>query len=208
MDQYQAKSFDHLLGTEGFSDKLLKDHFTLYQGYVTNTNKLVQQMTELWDQNKADTPQFAEFKRRFGWEFNGMRLHELYFGNMKKGGSKLDEESDLAGAIREEFGNFAGWEKSFRAVAAMRGIGWAVLYYDPIGERLFNCWVNEHDAGHLASCAPVLILDAFEHAYMTDYGIKRAGYIDAFMKAIDWESAVNRYSRIFMGKTVEMIQQR
>ncbi|MDP3957891.1 MAG: superoxide dismutase, partial [bacterium] len=76
--KYEAKNFDHLLGTPGFSDALLKNHFTLYQGYVTNTGKLM----ELLKGKEPGTPEYNELKRRFGWDWTGMRLHELYFGNM------------------------------------------------------------------------------------------------------------------------------
>src|SRR3989338_897534 len=83
---YEAKNYDHLLGTEGFSDQLLKNHFTLYQGYVTNTNKIAGLLEQFLKEGKETTPEYAELKRRFGWEFNGMRFHQYYFGNMKKGG--------------------------------------------------------------------------------------------------------------------------
>src|SRR3990167_7825490 len=81
---YTAQNFDHLLGLKGFSDQLLQNHFKLYQGYVTNTNKLLEAFAAMEKEGKTGTPEYAELKRRFGWEFNGMRLHELYFGNMKK----------------------------------------------------------------------------------------------------------------------------
>jgi Fe-Mn family superoxide dismutase len=74
----------------------------------------------------------------------------------------------------------------------MRGIGWAILYYDPKGDRFFNCWVNEHDMGHLAGCKPLLVMDVFEHAFIIDYGTKRAEYIAAFMKAVDWKKVEER----------------
>jgi superoxide dismutase, Fe-Mn family len=178
------------LGMEGFSDTLLKNHFTLYQGYVTNTNKLIEILP-----TKAGTPEYAELKRRFGWEFNGMRLHELYFGNLKKGGVAIDKSSAIAKKIIEDFGSLENWEKDFRAIGAMRGIGWVVLYYDLSGKKLFNCWVNEHDAGHLSGAVPLLVMDVFEHAYMTDYGLKRADYINAFFKSIDWKEAGTRFAR-------------
>ena len=87
---YTAKSYDHLLGTPGFSDALLKNHFTLDQGYVTNTNKVNDELAALLADGKQGTPAFAELKRRLGWEWNGMRLHEYYFANMKNGGAALD----------------------------------------------------------------------------------------------------------------------
>ena len=84
---YSAKDYGKLAGMEGFSETLLKNHFTLYQGYVTNTNKLLDSLSSMTQDDKTGTPEFAEIKRRLGWEFNGMRLHEYYFENLGgKGG--------------------------------------------------------------------------------------------------------------------------
>lgn len=190
---FEPKNFDHLIGTPGFSDALLKNHFTLYQGYVKNVNTLMQEREALLRDEKAATPTYAELTRRFGWEFNGMRLHELYFGNMKNGGAEFGENLALQAKIAEDFGTHENWEKEFRAVAAMRGIGWVVLYRDPGSSRFFNVWVNEHDMGHLAGATPLLVLDVFEHAYTLDYGIKKVDYIEAFFKAIDWEEVNRRF---------------
>ena len=192
---FEPKNYDHLIGTAGFSDVLLKNHFTLYQGYVKNINTITQELKELREAGKTSTPAFAELNRRFGWEFNGMRLHELYFSNMKNGGSKLDPASKLWAQMDKDFSPKPAWRNDFKAVGAMRGIGWAILYYDPEADKLFNVWVNEHDMGHLAGCAPLLILDVFEHAYMLDYGIKRADYIEAFFKAIDWSIVEERFKK-------------
>jgi superoxide dismutase, Fe-Mn family len=191
--KYEAMNFEMLLGTAGFSNQLLSNHFTLYNGYVANTNKLMEELAELEKQGKAGIPQYAEMKRRFGWEFDGMRLHELYFGNMVKGGSALGAGSKLFAKIIEDFGSFENWEKTFKAAGSMRGIGWAILYYDPAGNQLLNTWINEHDAGHLAAATPILIMDVFEHAFMIDYGLKRADYIEAFFKAIDWAAVQKRF---------------
>jgi len=189
---HEAKNFDSLIGTEGFSAALLKNHFTLYQGYVTNTNKLIDALGRLLAEGKTATPEYAELKRRFGWEFNGMRLHEHYFGNMIKGGANLGMNSKLFKKIIEDFGTYENWEKDFRALGAMRGIGWVILYYDSASDKLFNVWINEHDVGHLSGAVPILVMDVFEHAYMLDYGLKRADYIEAFFKAIDWKAAEER----------------
>jgi Fe-Mn family superoxide dismutase len=176
---------------EGFSDTLLKNHFTLYQGYVTNTNKLMDTLAQMLKEGKVGVPEFAELKRRFGWEFNGMRLHEYYFENLAgKGG--LGKTSQLFKKVSEDFGGYEAWEKEFKAVGTMRGIGWAVLYQDSSTGRLFNFWINEHDVGHPSGCTPILILDVFEHAFMIDYGLKRADYIDAFFKNINWEEVEKR----------------
>jgi Fe-Mn family superoxide dismutase len=190
---YEPKNYDSLLGLEGFSDTLLKNHFTLYQGYVTNTNKLSDILKTKLEAGETATPEYAELKRRFGWEFNGMRLHEYYFGNMSKDAAVIDADSLLAKKITEDFGSFEKWEADFRATGAMRGIGWVILAYDKMEQRLFNVWINEHDVGHLAGSEPILVMDVFEHAFMIDYGIKRADYIGAFWKAIDWNIVAKRY---------------
>lgn len=188
---YVAKDFKSLLGLEGFSDNLLNIHFTLYQGYVTNTNKVLDQLAAWASEGKTATPEYAELKRRLGWEWNGMRLHELYFGNL--GGKKaLDPSGKLGKAIAAEFGSVEKWEADFRATGAMRGIGWVVLYQDAEGGRLVNQWIGEHDGGHLAGGEPILIMDVFEHAFFPDYGAKRADYIAAFFKNIDWAAAEAR----------------
>ena len=183
---YEAKNFESLLGTKGFSDQLLKNHFTLYQGYVTNTNKVADALSAMAKEGKTTTPEYAELKRRFGWEFNGMRLHEYYFDNMIKGGKAIDKNTNLYKKIVADFGSYENWEKDFKATGAMRGIGWVILYYDGTEGRLFNTWINEHDAGHLSGAKPLIVMDVFEHAYMIDYGLKKADYIEAFFNAIDW----------------------
>jgi len=188
---YTAKDYSKLIGMEGFSETLLKNHFTLYQGYVTNTNKVMDILNQMLKDGKTGTPEFAELKRRLGWEFNGMRLHEYYFENLGgKGG--INKDGKLAKKMAEDFGSYEMWEKDFRAVGGMRGIGWTVLYQDPMNGRLVNFWINEHDVSHPVGCNPLLIMDVFEHAFMIDYGLKRADYIEAFFKNINWSAAEAR----------------
>jgi Fe-Mn family superoxide dismutase len=189
---YNAKNFDRLLGMEGFSDKLLTTHFKLYEGYVAHINKMI----DFLNGANTETQEYDEVKRRFAWEFNGMRLHEAYFGNMKKGGEEFDPQSELVKKIVQDFGSFENWERDFKAVSSMRGIGWAVLAWDPEGKRLFNIWINEHDSGHLFYSISLLVNDVFEHAYMADYSADRKAYVEAFMKVIDWEEVQRRFASV------------
>lgn len=181
---YSAKNFEALLGTVGFSDALLKNHFTLYEGYVKNTNTIQEKLSG--GTVAPGTPEYAELKRRFGWEWNGMRLHELYFGNMTKGGTALTPGGEIEKILNYLWGSFDGWKKDFVGTGTMRGIGWVVLALDMEKHMVFNTWIGEHDIGHLAGATPLLIMDVFEHAFMIDYGLKRADYIESFMNAIDW----------------------
>ncbi len=187
---YTAKDYSALVGMPGFSETLLKNHFTLYQGYVTNTNKVLDLLGAMLSEGKTGTPEYAELKRHLGWEFDGMRLHEFYFENL--GAKPLNANGALAKKLAADFGSYENWEKDFRATGAIRGIGWTILYQDPASGRLINFWINEHDVAHPAGCVPLLIMDVFEHAFMLDYGLKRADYIAAFFANINWGAVEGR----------------
>lgn len=190
---YTAKNFEHLLGTEGFSDTLLRNHFTLYEGYVNNTNKIV----EKFDKNELQigSTEYSEVQRRLGWEYNGMKLHELYFENLTKEKVERNLNSELYKKIESIYGNFESFEKSFRSVGAMRGIGWVALVKDNVNEELFTIWIDEHNTGNFADSKILLIMDVFEHAFITDYGIKRADYIAAFWNNINWKVVEERFNQ-------------
>jgi len=186
---YQAKDFTRLLGMNGFSDPLLEDHFGLYQGYVSHTNDLLEKLRGLASTG-FDTAEFSELKRRLGWEFNGMRLHELYFSNLGGGGGS--PKGELATSLIREFGNLEAWNEEFCAVGSMRGVGWATLYHDPVSDRFMNLWIDEHDTYHAAGCTPLLVMDVWEHAFAKDYGTDRDRYINAFMENVDWRAVETR----------------
>ena len=192
--KYEAKNFDQLLGhVNGLSDEVLKLHFTLYQGYVKNTNLLLEKIQNLNVDGKAPTPEFSGLKRMLGWEFDGMLLHELYFGNLGGNKEALKQDDPLMRQIVADFGSYDAWKNDFISTGAMRGIGWVILYRDPKMGRLVNTWINEHDVGHLAGGAPLLIMDVFEHAYITQFGLDRAEYIKVFFNNINWDVVSRRF---------------
>lgn len=192
--KYEAKNFDKLLGNiKGLNDDLLKMHFKLYHGYVANANILLDKIRNLDEKGDNKSPEFAGLKRMLGWEFDGMLLHEYYFENL--GGNKpLDNNDPLLTQIEADYGSYDKWKSDFVATGLMRGIGWVVLYVEPKQGRLINEWINEHDVGHLAGGTPLLIMDVFEHAYMTQYGLDRAKYIDVFFNNIDWNTVSKRFA--------------
>lgn len=192
---YTAKDFSYLLGTPLFSDTMLTNHFTLYKGYVDNVNALLKKMneirTERLDGNEERKIESAELHRRYGWEYNGMRLHELYFENMSKEKVALNVNSNIGKAIIERFGSIENFSSHFKAnVGMFRGIGWVALVSRD--DTLGVVWIGEHDQGLLANTKILLVMDCWEHAYMTDYGIKRTDYINAFIEVIDWKVVEER----------------
>jgi superoxide dismutase, Fe-Mn family len=188
----------------GFSEKLLRNHFKLYEGYVKNTNKIMDLIDEKIKDDEMGGPRFAELQRRFGWEFNGMRLHEVFFGNLMVEGDELEDGSPLAEKITADFGSFDAWKRHFSAIGGMRGIGWACLYYDPVADNLLNVWVEEHATNHLATAVPILLLDVFEHAFMLDYGTDKDAYIKAFFDNVCWSTAMKRFEVATKGPVIPM----
>ncbi|MBS0620486.1 MAG: superoxide dismutase [Verrucomicrobia bacterium] len=191
--EYYAKDYSYLFGMQGFSDALLKMHFQLYQGYVKSTNQLISRLKDLESQDKEQTPDYGALKRRLSWEFDGMRLHELYFENLG-GKDPLEKSSELYQKILKDFGSYEAWKKSFIATGMMRGIGWTILYRDKQSGRLFNVWIEEHDTGNPVGADPLLVMDAFEHAYITQFGLDKAKYIAVFFDNIAWDKVTQRYA--------------
>lgn len=170
----------------GISEEQIGQHWSLYEGYVKNVNLLNEKLAALAEK-KSFGPEFAELKRRLGFEYDGMILHEHYFGILKAGQKPLGESSETSKLLKKSFGGWSAWVQEFTAIGKMRGVGWAILYFDPQAEALTNHWIGLHEDGHPAGFIPILVLDAWEHAYMVDAGVDgRAAYVEAFLKNVDW----------------------
>ena len=198
---YQAKNFGYLVGhVKGLDDSLLKMHFKLYEGYVTNSNLIIDKLNMLLATGQNRTPEFGALKRLLGWEFNGMLLHEYYFdnlgGNTSGGITQLDSSDPLYAKIQQDFGSYDRWKLDFVSTGLMRGIGWVVSYVEPKSGRLMNEWINEHDLGHLAGATPILIMDVWEHAFITQFALDRNKYIEVFFDNINWNVAASRFKGI------------
>ncbi|MDQ3820055.1 MAG: superoxide dismutase [Acidobacteriota bacterium] len=194
---YTAKQFD-LSGLNGISDQTLEMHFKLYEGYVKETNKLTAKISEFLKDGKVDQeemPAYSELTRRLGFEYNGMVLHEYYFGNLKKGSTATDPEknSNFFRAAEQSFGSYDIWKADFMGVGKMRGVGWAICYENPENGRLSNHWITLHETGNVAGFTPVLVMDVWEHAFILDYKpADRPKYIEAFFSNVDWNAVEQR----------------
>ncbi len=178
-------------GLKGLDKEMLEQHYNLYKGYVNNTNKAQAVMMEMLEAGKADTTEFSEVRRRLGFEYAGMRLHEYYFGMLKPEGSPVDEK--LKRAVSEFWGSWENWVADITRTAMMRGIGWAILYYDPVTKGLQNFWISDHENGNPPGFIPIFVLDVWEHAYVKQFGAGgRKAYIEALFKNVDWSKVAQR----------------
>lgn len=190
---YTPKTFSHLKGLKGISDAQIEEHLKLYSGYVNNTNILNQKVEELTKAGKSGTPEYSELKRRYGFEYNGMILHNYYFENMTPNATPVDTNSKLYKKICECFWDWNTFETDFKNVGKMRGIGWAITYQDPESKKLSNHFVADHEIGNPAGFKPILVMDVWEHAYIGDYkATERGKYIDAFFSNICWKTVASR----------------
>jgi len=192
---FKARSFP-LSGLTGISDKTLEMHFGLYEGYVKETNQITEQLAELAKAGKAaKNPVYAEMNRHLGYEYGGMILHEYYFENLAPKG-KGKPSAQLTKALEDTFGSFETWKADFTAVGGTRGVGWAVLFRDPITGRMTNQWITLHEQGVPAGYSPILVMDAWEHAFLLDYKpSERAKYIEAFFSNVNWEEVGERATK-------------
>lgn len=198
-EQYRPRQFD-LSGLTGISDRTLEMHFRLYEGYVKETNRLTERIMEFLKDGKVDQeemPAYSELKRRFGFEYNGMVLHEYYFDNMtKQGFGDPERNSAFVQAAVAGFGSYDIWKADFASVGKMRGVGWAICFQNPMNGRLSNHWVGLHEIGNVAGFIPVLVMDVWEHAFILVYKPSERGkYIDAFFSNINWSAVEERLKR-------------
>ena len=185
---YFAKDYSYLLTIDDFDKSLMKMHITLYNGYVNNVNLFLDQLDSLG----ASSNIAKALKKTFAFEFDGMKLHELYFDNLKQD-IKIDDKSNFYKKIEEQYNSFDSWRDNFKDTGLIRGIGWVILYYDVNEKRFFNAWIDEHQINNLVGCIPILVMDVFEHAYLTQFGLNRKKYIDIFFKNINWQEVSKRY---------------
>jgi len=192
--QYEAQKFN-LPSLDGISDESVKQHIGLYEGYVKNFNaisaKLVEYAKEGTEKNAIA---LGELVRRKSFEFDGMRLHELYFEQFEGGAQVLDEQSNFGKALAAEYHGY--FVEYMKAIASMRGPGWAILYYDSVGKQFQTGFAGEQHQGHFVTLPVILALDVWEHTYILDYGAAGKGkYVEAFFKNLNWGVIEQRFEK-------------
>lgn len=192
---YTEKKFN-IPEVAGISAKTFEEHLKLYAGYVKHTNLILTKIAELSktpEDATANAYMIGELRRRLGFEFGGMRNHELYFEQFE-GGFKKTVNTALENKMNEQWGSLDNWLVEFQQLAMTRGVGWAILYRDDVTGNLVNTWVNEQHDGHLPGLTPLVLLDMWEHSYMLDVPpSEKKKYVEAFIGGINWETVAARY---------------
>lgn len=190
---YEAKTFN-LPELVGLSKEQVEVHLGLYQGYVKHVNLLMETIGKLKGQEDEGTKYaIHEMRRRLGFEFNGMRMHEYYFEQFEGGTKGPSASGALATLAKEKYGSVDGLVEHLKHVSGARGIGWTVLYKDTRANTLHTAFINDHELGQLSGLPILLALDLWEHAYMVDYRPKeKMSYVDAFLQNLNWSVVEER----------------
>lgn len=189
---HEIKNYDYLIGQiNGLSEKQLRQHFQLYQGYVKKVNEIEEKL------KKADPAtanysfgDISELQRRLSVPYNGAYLHELYFENLT--GKASEPSAEVKAAIDAAFGSMENWFSHARA-GLISAPGWVLLVRSKKDGTVRNDLVEEHHRGVLVEQDILLALDGWEHAYMIDYGIVKADYIKVLENSINWNVVNKRF---------------
>ena len=195
MKKFEEQKFN-IPALKGISAKTIEEHLKLYAGYVKHTNLILEKVEEMKKDAEKNAYALGEVMRRFGFEFNGMRNHEVYFKSLEGGAKSFSKEGPLAKMIAEHWGSFDLWLAEFKAIALTRGIGWAMLYYDKTSGELLNAWIDEQHLGQLQNCALILGLDMWEHSFVADYQPSgKKNYVEDFFANLNWEVVNDNFKK-------------
>ncbi len=195
MKNFTEKKFN-IPKLKGISEKNIEEHLKLYAGYVKNANSVLKQVEEYKKDSETNAYVLGELMRRFSFEYNGMRNHEVYFSSLEGGAQELGDESSLKKSVEEEWGSFDAWKESFKALALTRGIGWAALWYDPREDRLLISWIDEQHLGQLSGCELILGIDMWEHSYVADYQPSgKKTYVEDFFANLNWNIIEDNFQK-------------
>jgi Fe-Mn family superoxide dismutase len=188
---YKPINYSHLLGkVKGIDDNLMKIHFKLYEGLVGATNGALKY---IHSQNVSDMVTYSAIQKEFSLFFNGMRLHELYFGVMS--GENMDNmDPNLAKDINKYFGSFNKWKANFIKTGMIPGVGFSVLCRDKTTGLLFNTWINEFNIGEIIGTDLLLVMDMWEHAYISEFGLDLEKYSNTFLNNVNWSVVSKMYT--------------
>ena len=187
---YTARTFD-LPELQGLSKDQIAVHLALYEGYVKHTNLILDTIKKLREEDaEGNAFQINELRRRLGFEFDGMRMHEYYFEQLEGGAKVASPEGNLRTLADAKYGSWDGFIAHLKEVAGTRGIGWTVVYFDSVAGELHTAWVDDHQLGQLSGLPVILAMDMWEHAYMVDYKpAEKKSYVEAFLVNLDWTVA-------------------
>ncbi len=177
------------------SAETLKLHHDKHHAtYVKSANEALEKMSQA--RAKGEFATINQLQKDLAFNLSGHFLHSLFWQNMSPdGGGK--PSGDLARAIGETFGGYAGFSSQFEAAAAkLQGSGWVSLAWEPLGKQLMVEQVLDHQENVGNGTLPILVMDMWEHSYYLQYQNRKADWVTAFWELVNWEDVAQRYAKV------------
>ena len=193
-------AYDYSALEPHYSARVLELHHDKHhKAYVDGVNTALEKLSSARD--SGDLSSIVGLEKTLAFNLSGHVLHTLFWKNLSPhGGDK--PEGELAAAIDEFFGGFDAFRGHLtQAAATVQGSGWGALTWEPIGERLYIEQVYDHQGNVGQGGVPLLVIDAWEHAYYLQYENRRADYVEAIWNVLDWEDVAARFLR---ARTLEL----
>lgn len=196
MDGIKPKQYN-FYGVQGFSENQLTQHAKLYDGYVSKLNEVrgILEVEQHFEDSNSTFSRMRSLKLAESYALNGVKLHQMYFDNIRGIKTQAHASFPIQNAIVKRFGTQERFLSRWMNVGlAMRG--WVVLVWDHLDRELHIIGQDAHDNGSTIGTVPLLVMDVYEHAYMIDFGINRRAYIEIFIQNINWSVVQSRFMEL------------
>jgi Fe-Mn family superoxide dismutase len=188
-------SYDYGALEPHISGKIMQLHHDKHhRAYVTNANQALDGLADARANN--DFSKIATLERALAFNASGHVLHSLFWQNLapRAGG---EPSGALADQLKRDFGDFGRFRSQLiGAATTIMGSGWAALMWDPLSKRLLTAQIHDHQSEIIQGSVPILVLDAWEHAYYLQYGPEKKSYFEAIWNVWNWADAGRRFEGV------------
>lgn len=186
--------YDYAALEPHYSGQILELHHDKHHAaYVGGANTTLEKLAEA--REKGEFGAIVGLEKTLAFNVSGHVLHSIFWKNLSPdGGDK--PAGDLASAVDEHFGSFDGFRAQLtQATTTIQGSGWGVLAWEPLGQRLLVEQVYDHQGNVGNGSVPLLVFDAWEHAFYLQYKNVKADFVSALWKLVDWADVGARFAQ-------------
>jgi Fe-Mn family superoxide dismutase len=186
-----------------YSGKIVELHHSKHHAaYVKGANTTLEQLEEA--RAKNDFSRIAALEKALGFHVSGHIMHSIFWQNLSpKGGGQ--PTGALADAITRDFGSFDAFKGQMtQCSATIMGSGWGALVFDPMTKSLMTAQLHDHQSETTMGGAPLLVFDAWEHAWYLQYLNEKGKFFDALWNLVNWDDVAKRYDSVSKGYTLNL----
>jgi Fe-Mn family superoxide dismutase len=167
-------------------------HGRHHRAYVDGANATLERLAAA--RAADDAASLVGLQKTLAFHVSGHVLHALYWQNLAPDGGGRPE-GDLAAAIDDGFGSFDAFRAQMTAATvSVQGSGWSALVWEPLGGRLLIEQIEDHHHNTVVGSLPLLVIDAWEHAYYLQYEHRRGDYATAIWNVVNWPDVSRRFT--------------